>query len=61
MKKKKKDSRNQSTVAAIVHAQHKNTGCTVIYIQKGKESTNRKLKKKVSTAATVPLGTVATV
>ena len=27
--KKEKDSRNQSTVAPIVHAQCKNTGCTV--------------------------------
>ena len=40
----KKDSRNQSTVAAIVHAQCKNT----VYIYKGKKNTNRRLKKKVA-------------
>ena len=55
-KKKKKYSRNQSTIVATVHSQCKNTGCIVIYI-KWEKST----QKKVSTVATVPLGTIATV
>ena len=61
MKKKKKDSRNQSTIATIVRSQCKNTGCYVIYIKGKKKYKQKTKKKKVSTVATVPLGTVATI
>ena len=57
MKKKKKDSRNQSTIATTVPSQCKNTRCTVIYI-KGEKKYKQKTKKKVSIVATVPLGTI---
>ena len=48
-KKKKKDPRNQSTIAATMCSQCKNTGCTVIYIYiyiKGKKKYKQKNEKK---------------
>ena len=42
-----------------MRTQCKNTRCTVIYI-KGKKKNKQKTKKKVSTVAIVPLGTVDT-
>ena len=45
-KKKKKDSRNQSTIAAIVRAQCKNTEFIVIYIKGEKKVQTEDWKKK---------------
>ena len=61
MKKKKKDSRNQSTVASYsARIAQKHWMYSDIYIE-GKREYKQKTKKKVSTAATVLLGIVATI
>ena len=61
MKKKKKDSRNQSTVASYsARIAQKHWMYSDIYIE-GKREYKQKTKKKVATAATVLLGIVATV
>ena len=61
MKKKKKDSRNQSTVASYsARIAQKHWMYSDIYIE-GKREYKQKTKKKVSTVVIVPLGTVAIV